>query len=602
MGSNKKKQTLISTTNVVVKSDLDGIGSHSPIVSSFNDKIRPVLDAVDKLRNLAVLRLGFSKMFLFFFAASTRTKRKPKNPQSFYPKLCLENSLTQNRTPKNPLTISLAETQQTRKSKVNYYFSNVYLVKAEAFVSFKVSAHKPHLTTDDFPTCESIRLSQSVDKNGERTLAVVTKSDKSPEGLLEKVTSNDVNIGLGFVCVRNRVGQESYEEARFKEAKLFETHSLLSMIDKSIVGIPVLSQKLMQIQATSISRNLPDIVKKINDKLSHNIVEFKSLPRALTSVPEAMSALMKIIGGVKESLRKVLLRGEYFDEFPNDKKMHCKARLVEMVNGFSDELKKCPESDPTRNFLMDEIKHLEEAKEISLPNFLPKNIFLSILKEKDNGISSIPKAFVEKLFGYVEEVVMSVLMSHVRHYYQLQISAKIAGLNLIENMIENSMKWVMEIVEMEKLTDYTCNPEFETEYNKLMAQKDAFMKNLHLYNSMTIERVGSVDLVKPRNSPHLLDQAFDLRMRLVAYWSIVQRRLVDSMALHLQLSVHRLVDEHLERELVSQIMAPNGNLERMLEESPLVASKRAKLEGSIKKLKECKEILAQIMDRTHDQC
>ncbi|KAF4351782.1 hypothetical protein G4B88_030143 [Cannabis sativa] len=586
MGSNKKKQTLISTTNVVVKSDLDGIGSHSPIVSSFNDKIRPVLDAVDKLRNLAVLRLGFSKMFLFFFAASTRTKRKPKNPQSFYPKLCLENSLTQNRTPKNPLTISLAETQQTRKSKVNYYFSNVYLVKAEAFVSFKVSAHKPHLTTDDFPTCESIRLSQSVDKNGERTLAVVTKSDKSPEGLLE----------------RNRVGQESYEEARFKEAKLFETHSLLSMIDKSIVGIPVLSQKLMQIQATSISRNLPDIVKKINDKLSHNIVEFKALPRALTSVAEAMSALMKIIGGVKESLRKVLLRGEYFDEFPNDKKMHCKARLVEMVNGFSDELKKCPESDPTRNFLMDEIKHLEEAKEISLPKFLPKNIFLSILKEKVNGISSIPKAFVEKLFGYVEEVVMSVLMSHVRHYYQLQISAKRAGLNLIENMKENSMKWVMEIVEMEKLTDYTCNPEFETEYNKLMAQKDAFMKNLHLYNSMTIERVGSVDLVKPRNSPHLLDQAFDLRMRLVAYWSIVQRRLVDSMALHLQLSVHRLVNEHLERELVSQIMAPNGNLERMLEESPLVASKRAKLEGSIKKLKECKEILAQIMDRSHDQC
>ncbi|KAM6588188.1 hypothetical protein CsatA_010793 [Cannabis sativa] len=40
-------------------------------------------------------------MFLFFFAASTRTKRNPKNPQSFYPKLCLENSLTQNRTPKN---------------------------------------------------------------------------------------------------------------------------------------------------------------------------------------------------------------------------------------------------------------------------------------------------------------------------------------------------------------------------------------------------------------------------------------------------------------------------------------------------------------------
>uniref|UniRef100_A0A803QF48 GED domain-containing protein n=1 Tax=Cannabis sativa TaxID=3483 RepID=A0A803QF48_CANSA len=140
---------------------------------------------------------------------------------------------------------------------------------------------------------------------------------------------------------------------------------------------------------------------------------------------------------------------------------------------------------------------------------------------------------------------------------------------MIEKMKGKSMKWVKEIVEMEKLTDYTCNLEFETNWKKFMAQKDVFLSK---------------------------------RMRLVAYWSIVQRRLVDSMALHLQLSVHRLVNENLERELVSQIMGSNENgLMRMLEESPSVASKRAKLDGSIKKLKECKEILAQIMDRNHDQ-
>ncbi|XLS89821.1 hypothetical protein HN51_065829, partial [Arachis hypogaea] len=40
--------------------------------------------------------------------------------------------------------------------------------------------------TVDFTTCESIRMSPSVDKTGLRTLAVVTKADKSPEGLLEK--------------------------------------------------------------------------------------------------------------------------------------------------------------------------------------------------------------------------------------------------------------------------------------------------------------------------------------------------------------------------------------------------------------------------------
>ncbi|KAJ0988657.1 hypothetical protein J5N97_007013 [Dioscorea zingiberensis] len=113
-----------------------------------------------------------------------------------------------------------------------------------------------------------VLMSRQVDRTGERTLAVVTKVDMAPVGLHEKVMADDVKIGLGYVCVRNRVGDESYDEARAEEAKLFETHPLLSKMDKSIVGIPVLAQKLMQIQAASIAKCLPDIVKKINVKLS----------------------------------------------------------------------------------------------------------------------------------------------------------------------------------------------------------------------------------------------------------------------------------------------------------------------------------------------
>ncbi|KAL8264303.1 hypothetical protein R6Q59_022433 [Mikania micrantha] len=48
----------------------------------------------------------------------------------------------------------------------------------------------------------------------EDPLAIVTKCDRSPDGLLEKVTTNDVNIGLGYICVRNRINDETYEEAR----------------------------------------------------------------------------------------------------------------------------------------------------------------------------------------------------------------------------------------------------------------------------------------------------------------------------------------------------------------------------------------------------
>ncbi|KAM1514509.1 hypothetical protein COP2_013993 [Malus domestica] len=200
--------------------------------------------------------------------------------------------------------------------------------------SLGVSNTKPALNvlsaSVDFATCESIRMSQSVDKTGERTLALVMKVDKAPEGLLEKVTGDDVNIGLGYVCVRNRIGDETYEEAGAITQDLFQSHLFLSNIEKSMV-IPVLAQRLVQIQAIGIARNLPEIVKKINEKLNSSLAELNKMPKSLTSVAEAMTAFMQIIGSAKKSLRKFLLRGE-FEEYSDDRHMHCTVRMVDMLN------------------------------------------------------------------------------------------------------------------------------------------------------------------------------------------------------------------------------------------------------------------------------
>ncbi|KAM5551607.1 hypothetical protein ABKV19_026448 [Rosa sericea] len=87
-------------------------------------------------------------------------------------------------------------------------------------------------------------------------------------------------------------------------------------------------------------------------------------------------------------------------------------------------------------------------------------------------------------------------------------------------------------------------------------------------------------------------------MRMIAYWKVVLRRLVDSMALHLQLSVANLVNKDMEMEIVTELMGPNyaGGIEKMLEESPSVALKREKLKKSINKLKKSKEVVGRIMD------
>ena len=268
----------------------------------------------------------------------------------------------------------------------------------------------------DFTTCESICMSRRVDSTGERTLAVVTKCDISPNGLLEKVMANDVNIGLGYTCVRNRINDETYDEARFQERQLFDTHPLLSNIDSSMVSIPVLANKLVQIQSEIISKCLPDIVKKIDERLNASISDLNKLPITLTTVPDAMVAFMQIVGSLKETLQRILIRGE-FDQYEDDNHMHCNAQLVGMLDEFSRELNTSIKF--SEDFLVEEMKVLEEANGIRLPNFLPHSVFLCLLQRKVNTISDMPVSFVDKVWSYLETVCVRVLIDHCDNYPQL---------------------------------------------------------------------------------------------------------------------------------------------------------------------------------------
>ncbi|KAL3742167.1 hypothetical protein ACJRO7_017622 [Eucalyptus globulus] len=639
------------------------IARPAPLADSYNDRIRPLLDAVDKLRNLNVMKEGIPLPTIVVVGDQSSGKssvleslaginlprgqgictrvplimRLQDNPHADRPELYLEFNGKVVHTKEDNISVAINDaTDEIAGHGKGISNAPLTLVVKKDGVPDLTMVDLPGITrvpvhgqpediyerisemimeyirpeesiilnvlsaTVDFSTCESIRMSQMVDKTGKRTLAVVTKGDKAPEGLLEKVTADDVNIGLGYVCVRNRIGDESYGEARLEEAKLFETHPLMCKIDKSIVGVPVLAQKLTQIQATIMAKCLPEIIKKINDKLKANVAELKKLPKNLSSVAEAMTAFMQILGSAKESLRKILLRGE-FDEYPEEKNMHCTARLVEMLNRYSDELQNCAENDLRTNFLLEELEVLEEAKGIGLPNFLPRTAFLTLLQRKVRGISSKPPSFVARVWEYIEGVVIRVLMRHSENYPQLQSSTRKAASSLINKMKEKAMDRMMEIVEMEKLADYTCNPEYMLEWNSLMSQQNIFMEainNVSKPSYIVLNGIGEVDVENLRHRKQHIQEAFDLKMRITTYWKIVLGRFVDSMALHLLFSVQNLVSNDMEKEIVGELIGPNGSggIERMLEEAASVAAKRDKLNRSIKLLRDSAAEVAKIMD------
>ncbi|KAG5131015.1 hypothetical protein JHK84_037412 [Glycine max] len=147
---------------------------------------------------------------------------------------------------------------------------------------------------------------------------------------------------------------------------------------------------------------------------------------------------------------------------------------------------------------------------------------------------------------------------------------------------------------MEKLIDYTRNPEYMSEYNELMTNQDKFVKIVNTSNYVVLDGFEhAIKVGHLRRYSTLLLQAFDLKMKLRAYCKIVLRGLMHSTALHLQLSIFNLVDKDLGDEIVKDTMSPYaGGIEKLLEEAPSVSMKGDKLNRNIKLLREIKGVVA----------
>jgi GTP-binding protein EngB required for normal cell division len=636
----------------------------SAIASSYDDQIRPLLDAVDRLRHLKVTQEGIQLPTIVVVGDQSSGKssvleslagislprgqgictrvplvmRLQDDPSADSPKLQLEysNGRVVTTTEADVADAINAATAEIAGSGKGISDAPITLVVRKRGVPDLTLVDLPGITrvpvhgqpediydqvakiikeyiapkesiilnvlsaTVDFPTCESIRMSQQVDRSGERTLAVVTKVDKNPEGLLEKVTMDDVNIGLGYVCVRNRIGDETYDQARVEEERLFKYHPLLSKIDKSMVGIPVLANRLMQIQSTIIAKCLPDIVKQINDRLSRSSAELDQMPQDLNNVADAVRVFFHIVKLVCNSLEKLLVRGD-FAEYPDAREFHGTARIADMLSGYAKELPaQCP-INMNEPFLMEEVRILEETKGINLPNFLPRTAFLVLLKKKVEFIGRIPQNLANKVWEYVEDLVMKVLLKHSENFPQMQSPCRRAVQTLMDKARLRSAHHVKELIAMELVADYTANPDYMKTWTEIMEGYEMFMEAVEDMSKLTkinLKGFGEVDVSHLRVYADLAGKAFDLRARLTAYWKSIVLRQVDGLALHVLLSVKLLVEKDLEEELGNELLGNKlAGVEKMLAPSPGTGTKRERLKKSIVLLRQSKEVVANIMDR-----
>ncbi|KAF3774058.1 hypothetical protein EJ110_NYTH53987 [Nymphaea thermarum] len=342
-----------------------------------------------------------------------------------------------------------------------------------------------------------------------------------------------------------------------------------SYLEAVVLRVFMMHSKSYPLLQISVKRACQSVMNKMRTLSVERLMEMVEIEKivAYTCNPEyrytwSASRLLHtlLMNWVGKSETRLTFSHEY-EEFPDEEDMHCAAQLAKMLDEFANDLRtKYPDEVLLQfNFLVEEMCVLVELKPIRLPNFLPQGAFLSLLREKVRRVSDLPTQFINK------------------------ISVKRAAQSVMYKMKTLSLERLMEMVLIEKIVEYTCNPEYRYTWSILTSKQNDFM-----------------DKVKGGGggNAQLVELAFDLKMRMVAYWKIVVMRLIDNVALHLLFAVRKLVTEELDARIIDHLVGPHlGGIERMLQESPALVNKRTQLNCSIQLLQEANDALSFIVDR-----
>lgn len=456
----------------------------------------------------------------------------------------------------------------------------------------------------DFPTCECIKMSKEADRKGERTLAVVTKVDKCPEDLYDKVMSNTIEIGLGYVCVRNRIDEDcSYEDARQKERELFENNPHLSQIPGSMVGVSTLAEKLMHIQAESIGRLLPRIVADIDKAYTSKRQMLEIIPQGASSPVEAHMLFIRLLESLKDTMQEVLVRGNV-EVFPDNEQLHFTARMHEHAMAYAERLRVAGDRLLEQEHIQGIAILVKETKGVTLPNVVSDAVIKKLLGMQLALVSGICRDLVGKAHALAQEVAFAIVEKHKQHYPNFYVVAKQAAQQVVAECVDDCSRFVSRMLDKAAKIIFTLegDDKYRSMINRLDLALEAYRqeektyrqyvrtRNVHVVKN-AIEGVGEVDLSLLCSQGEGVWECF---CNIVAYWKVVERRLAEEIPMELRYAIDECLLIKFPQEVIEKVFtsAGGGDVSIIVSEATDVAYRRKSLKQSVDVLQECKSVVS----------
>ncbi|KAL6826006.1 P-loop containing nucleoside triphosphate hydrolase protein [Trichoderma sp. SZMC 28015] len=218
----------------------------------------------------------------------------------------------------------------------------------------------------DIATQEILELAEEYDKNGERTLGVLTKPDLVNEPSAQAAVCNLVQgkkrpLNLGYFLVRNR-GPNNSLEGHSDLDKIFRKQPWADL-PRDRVGIVALKEQLRSLLVEITRREFPTLIQEVSNQIRECKRELHSLGPPRQDEREQRSFLSSIAEAFQDLTRAALTADYNANSGFDEDKLRLITRVVNITDIFSADFH---ESAHSRQF--EKLGPVEEPEEVETPD------------------------------------------------------------------------------------------------------------------------------------------------------------------------------------------------------------------------------------------
>jgi GTP-binding protein EngB required for normal cell division len=175
---------------------------------------------------------------------------------------------------------------------------------------------------NDFANQQVTSLARKIDREGERTMGLITKPDTlhpgsdSEQSFLNLAQNKDVYFRLGWHVLRNRDFPERgcTSEERDEKERDFFAGSCWSTLSPTQLGVGELKPRLSNVLRDQIMKQLPDLLKDVEDGIRDCETRLKLLGPSRNSLKEQQHYLARVSQDFSR-LMDLAVQGTYSDPF-----------------------------------------------------------------------------------------------------------------------------------------------------------------------------------------------------------------------------------------------------------------------------------------------